>query len=33
MHHTKIVNKAYTLNSSLDFNLSFEKFTAYNCKI
>ena len=30
MYHTKIVNRAYTLNSSLDFYLLFENFTAYN---
>ena len=33
MCHTKIVNKAYTQNSSLDFYLLFEQFTTYNDKI
>ena len=29
----KIVNRAYTLNSSLDFHLLFENVTTYNYKI
>ena len=33
MGHTKIVNRVYTLNSSLDFYLLFENFTTYNYKI
>ena len=30
MGHTKIVNRVYTLNSSLDFYLLIEHFTTYN---
>ena len=33
MYHTKIVNKAYKLNSSLDFYLLFENFITYKYKI
>ena len=33
MTHTKIVHRAYTLNSSLDFYRLFENFTTYNYKI
>ena len=33
MGHTKILNRVYTLNSSLDFYLLFEHFTTYNYKI
>ena len=30
MCHTKIVNRTYTLNSSLDFYFLFENLTTYN---
>ena len=33
MCHTKIVNRVYTLNSSLDFYLLFENFTTYSYNI
>ena len=33
MYHTKFVNRAYTLNSTLDSYLLFENFTTYNYKI
>ena len=32
MGHTEIVNRVYTLNSSLDFYLLFDNFTTYNYK-
>ena len=33
MTHTKIVNRVYTLNSSLDFYLLFKNLTTYNYNI
>ena len=33
MYDTKIINRAYTLNSSLDLYLLFENLTTYNYKI